>query len=151
MTGRSRVLRLASPKITSNDTPATATGSSATSAIRPNVIDVTPRQIALLQLSSGAGGLRFARQPSNLLNTLQNAANGFADLRIAGPDRRRDVNVSIRIDRDQWSFGSAKNYFDGIAVFLRKMKENSGAINYFKECAHNKTPLKIFRQAPDEQ
>src|SRR6266404_9134855 len=126
MTGRSRVLRLASPKITSKDTPATATGSSATSAIRPNVIDVTPRQIALLQLSSGAGGLRFVRQPSDLLNTLQDAADGFADLRIAGPDRRRDVNVSIRIDRDERPVGSAKNYFEGVAVLFWKMKENSG-------------------------
>src|SRR5437762_6228281 len=146
MRGRSRVFRLASPKITSNDTPATATGSSATSAIRPNVIDVTPPK-----LSSGAGGLRFVRQPCNLLNTLQNAANCFADLRIAGPDRRRDVNVSIRIDRDERPVGTAKNYFAGVAVFLWKMKENSGTINYFKGCAHNKTPLKIFPQAPDEQ
>ena len=133
MRGRSRVLRLASPKITSNDTPATATGSSATSAIRPNVIDVTPRQIAL---------------PSNLLNTLQNAANGFADLRIAGSDRRRDVNVSIRIDRDERPVGTAKNDFDGVAMFLWKMKENSGTINYFKGRTHNKTLLKIFRQGP---
>src|SRR6266404_4687452 len=144
MRGRSRVLRLAPAKITSKDTPATATGSSAISAIRPNVIDVTPSQIALLQLSSGPGGLRFVRQPSNLLNTLQNAANGFAELRIAGPDRRRDVNVSIRVDRDEWPVGSAKNYFHGVAVFLWKMKENSGTINYFKGCAHKKTPLKIF-------
>jgi hypothetical protein len=114
--------------------------------MRPNVINVTPPK-----LSSGARGFRFVRQPSNLLNTLQNTANGFADLRIAGPDRRRDVNVSIRIDRDERSVGTAKDYFDGVAVFLWKMKENRGTINYFKGCAHNKTPLKIFRQAPDEQ
>jgi hypothetical protein len=108
---------------------------------------VTPRK-SHAELSSGAGGLRFVRQPSNLLNTLQNTANGFADLRIAGPDRRRDVNVSIRIDRDEWSVGSAKNYFDGVAVFLWEMKENGGTINYFKGYVHNKTPLKNIPAFP---
>jgi hypothetical protein len=70
------------------------------------------------ELSSSSGGLRFVRQPSNLLDTLQNAANGFADLRIAGPDRRRDVKVSICIDRDERPVSSAKNYFDGVAMVL---------------------------------
>jgi hypothetical protein len=73
-------------------------------------------------------------------------------LRTSGsPGPTDGANVSIRIDRDEWPVGSAKNYIDRVAVFLWKMKENGGTINYFKGRAHNKTILKIFRHSPDEQ